>query len=327
MAEWLFEDGIGEARAALVEDGHILEAAIAWDDVTWPLGTITPARIGEIDRARRQGFVTLPDGSAAILSPLPPQSISQGSAVTVEITREPIAEGRRGKWPKACLTNARPGPAPSLRERCDARPLNALGPDAFETAGWSELIEEAASGEIAFPGGALHLSITPAMVLFDVDGTLPRPALAIAGATAAARTIRRLGIGGNIGIDLPTLENKAERAAAAAAFDAHLPQPFERTAVNGFGFLQIIRRKSRRSIPEMLAQDPVGAALRLLLRRAERCGGSGAIRLTAAPALIDRLASRPEWQDQLARRTGRTIALQSDPQVATWGGHAEAQNP
>jgi len=165
------------------------------------------------------------------------------------------------------------------------------------------------------------------MVLFDIDGTLPRAALAIAGAAAAARTIRRLDIGGNIGIDLPTLESKAERAAAAAAFDAHLPQPFERTAVNGFGFLQVIRRKSRRSIPEMLAQDPVGAALRLLLRRAERCGGSGMIRLTAGPALIERLAARPDWHEQLARRTGRMITLQSDPQVATWGGHAEAQNP
>src|SRR5690606_4731608 len=120
--------------------------------------------------------------------------------------------------------------------------------------------EEAASGEIAFAGGALRMSLTPAMTLFDVDGDLPPAELAVAGAAAAARAIRRFGIGGSIGIDLPTLPARGDRQAAAAALDALLPQPFERTAVNGFGFLQIVRRRERASIPEMLRADPAGAA-------------------------------------------------------------------
>ncbi len=328
MAEWLYEDGIGEARAALVENGQILEARIEWNDLHWTVGTIADARIGEIDRARHQAFVKLPDGSPAILSPLPTTPKSQGSACRVEITRESLSEGTRHKWPKVRLADpdAQPGPAAALRERISARTLLAHGADELEAAGWSELIEEAASGEIAFPGGSLHLSLTPAMSLFDVDGRLPRAELAIAGAAAAARAIRRLGLGGSIGIDLPTLENKAERQAAAAAFDANLPQPFERTAVNGFGFLQIIRRRDRRSLPEMLTSDPTGAALRLLLRRAERCGGSGPIRLLAAPALLARLTAETDWQDQLVRRSGRALLLQPDPEIATWGGHAEAQH-
>ena len=92
------------------------------------------------------------------------------------------------------------------------------------------------------------MSLTPAMTLFDVDGGLPPAALAEAGAAAAARAILRFGIAGSIGIDLPTLP-RDERQAAAAAVDAILPQPFERTAVNGFGFLQIVRRRTRALAP------------------------------------------------------------------------------
>src|SRR6185436_2702885 len=97
---------------------------------------------------------------------------------------------------------------------------------------------------------------------------LPSAALAAAGAEAAGRTIRRLGLGGSIGIDLPTLAAKDGRRAAAAALDRVLPQPFERTAVNGFGFLQVVRRRERASLPELIQSDPAGAAARALLRHA-----------------------------------------------------------
>ena len=61
------------------------------------------------------------------------------------------------------------------------------------------------------------------MTLIDVDGHLPPEQLALAGAAAAARTIRRHGIGGSIGIDLPTIGGKAARQAVAEAVDAILP--------------------------------------------------------------------------------------------------------
>jgi hypothetical protein len=128
---------------------------------------------------------------------------------------------------------------------------------------------------------------------------------------------------GSIGIDLPTLSDRAERLAAAAAIDALLPQPFERTAVNGFGFLQIVRRRSGASLMELLAADPVQAAARALLRRAERARGRGGMALAAAPAVIARLEVRPDWLDLLRRRTGASLALRADPALAISAGHAQ----
>src|SRR5207253_824231 len=110
-----------------------------------------------------------------------------------------------------------------------------------EQAGWSETLAEALHGEVAFAGGVLRMVATPAMTLFDVDGSGDLSALATAAATAAAQAIVRHGIGGSIGIDFPTLANKAARQVVATALDAALPLPFERTAVNGFGFLQVVR--------------------------------------------------------------------------------------
>jgi len=161
------------------------------------------------------------------------------------------------------------------------------------------------------------------MTLFDVDGALPPPELAAAGAGAAARTIRRMGIGGSIGIDLPTIAAKAERQRAAAALDANLPQPFERTAVNGFGFLQIVRRRERMSLPERVQFDPIPSAARALLRRAERVPGLGAREITASPQVVRWLEEEPALVQGLARRIGTAVRLTASPAFTTWGGHVQ----
>ena len=61
------------------------------------------------------------------------------------------------------------------------------------------------------------------MTLIDVDGYLEPQELALVGAAAAARAIRRLDIGGSIGIDLPTVESRQARLAAAKTIDDHSP--------------------------------------------------------------------------------------------------------
>ena len=308
MAEWLYEEGIGENRAALVEQGEIVEAAIELPGLR--AGSVVEAKLTSI-----AGIATLSD-IEAVVSPLP--GVSEGAWFRAEVVREAIPERGRPKPPKLRPTDLPPCDGPSLWERIGRPPL-VRGPDRLEEAGWSELLEEAATGEIAFEGGALRMSLTPAMILFDVDGSLVPTALAEAGAAAAARAIRRFGITGSIGIDLPTLP-KDQRQAAARALDAILPQPFERTAVNGFGFLQIVRKRERPSLPEILQADPAGAAARALLRRAQRL--TGAVTLHAAPAVIHRL--REDWIDLLARRTGGAVALRGEPGLAISAGHAES---
>lgn len=313
MAEWLYEAGIGEVRAALVSDGRIVEAAIEIDDSGPRAGTVAPARLVETIVPRLRGRVTLDTGEDALLDGIPP-GLSDGRTLLVRIVREAIHEPGRNKLPKAIAApdDSAPQSGPDLLARIEAsefpvRQCHAHEPDLLEAAGWSEVLDEAESGEIAFPGGALRLSVTPAMTLFDVDGSLPSAPLSLAAATAIGAAIVRHGIGGSIGVDFPTMPDKAARKAAGDALDAALPLPFERTAINGFGFMQIVRRRVRASLPEILREDPVGAALRATLRRAEREASPSPQRLQLPPALAARLAARPDWQAELGRRTGRAI--------------------
>lgn len=324
MAEWLYEEGIGENRAILVEAGEIVEAAIELP-AALRAGAVVPARLTKMLVPGRRGIALLETGEEALVEPLP-AGLPEGAAFRAEIAREAIPEAGRAKLAKARATDAEPRTGPTLKERVDrATEPGRHGADRFELAGWSELLEQAATGEIGFASGTLRMTLTPAMTLFDVDGSLPPAELASAGADAAGRAIRRLGIGGSIGIDLPTLPARADRQAAAAAFDAALPPPFERTAVNGFGFLQAVRRRERASIPEIVQGDRIGAAARALLRRAQRQAGSLAIR--AAPAVIAHLESHPDWLDTLRRQVGGAIALQADAGLSISGGHVQRREP
>lgn len=324
MSEWIVEAGIGETRAALIEDGTIVEAALELPGGV-RAGTLAAGRLTGIVAPRRAGVVALDGGGEALLQPLP-RGLTEGAALTVEITREAI--GHKRPLCRAASGEPRPGPDLLARARATGKPVRILHcgeSDALEAAGWSELLEAADTGIVPFSGGSLLISLTPAMTLFDVDGTLAPDALAIAGAAAAGRAIRRFGIAGSIGIDLPTVGDRAVRIAAADALDAALPRPFERTAINGFGFLQIVRPQQRASLPQIVAVDRAGAAARALLRRAERTPGAGPRTLSAHPAVIARLQSA--WTDELARRVGAPVALRPHPGIAMSAGHVDAQHP
>ena len=70
MPEWLIERGIGETRAALVEDGEIVEARIMLDGVVPRRDRARGAaeqsrRAGRRDRRRRSEYL-LPTGAPGI---------------------------------------------------------------------------------------------------------------------------------------------------------------------------------------------------------------------------------------------------------------------
>ena len=322
MAEWLYEQGIGENRAILVEDDEIIAAGIELPGEV-RCGSILAGRLARISIPGRRGIVAT-DRGEVMVEPLP-AALTEGQKVRVEIVREPIAEPGNPKFARGRISDEAEREGPSLAQRIGAgAPLSPHGPDRFEECGWSELIDEAIGEAIDFGGGELRMSLTPAMTLFDVDGFLPPAELAIAGAEAVALAIRRLDIGGSIGIDLPTVPSREDRLRVVAALDAVLPRPFERTAVNGFGFLQVVRRRERRSLPELLQSDEVGGAARDLLRRAERTPGIGAREVVAAPAVIARLQANPDWLDMLARRIGAPVALREDTRFTTWQAHVQS---
>jgi hypothetical protein len=311
LPEWLIERGVGETRCALVESGEIVEARIEIEGVV-PAGTVLKATLKKAARP-----ITAVAGGVEYQLPKGAPGVTEGAAFNIEVTRAAIPGNEPWKRVLAKATDERERDAPALAGRELIFPAPR---DELSELGWNGLIEQARSGIVAFAGGELRISPTPAMTLIDVDGYLPPDELAVRGAAEAARAIRRLDIGGSIGVDLPTVGSKAARQAAAAAIDAHLPQPFERTAVNGFGFVQIVRPRQRASLVE-LAQDRATFEARALLRRAafER---AGAKELVAHPQVIAALEAKPAWIDELSRQAGGAVGLRAEPKFPMSGGHA-----
>jgi ribonuclease G len=313
LPDWLSERGIGETRMVRVINGEIVEARILLDGTT-RAGSVLDARLTSSGAGGRNAVARTQKGDEYLLPG--GARIPEGSALRIEVVREPIPGTEPWKRPLARATDKPVSSAPTLSGEDIAFPSPT---DWLGAAGWNDLIDEARSGNIRFPGGELSVETTRAMTLIDVDGLGPAEELAVAGALAAARAILRLDLQGSIGIDLPTTSGKEARQRAAEAIDAILPQPFERTAVNGFGFVQIVRPRRRASLIE-LAADRASFEARGLLRRAA-FEGSGAAVLVASPGIIAQLEQKPDWIAELARQRGGPVSLRADPLLTISGGH------
>jgi ribonuclease G len=356
----LWGAGPGEIRAGLVEDGAVAEfrlVRLRRDVADLAAGERYTVRI-KTRMGGGKALVTLWGDVDAILQPVP--ALPEGSLVVVEMVRAPVPEP--GKWKRAkvrYVDDAPPRSEPGwhfsaepwerfLRRAADnvdvilcpdatsANEVEALlgqdappvqiDPDAIEAADFDALIEQAVVGEFQIADGQITLERTRAMTVIDVDGDGDPLALNIAAAREIPRLLRLFDIGGPVGIDFVSLPTRAARLAVDAAFaeaSAALG-PCERTAVNGFGFCQLIRPRTGPSVPEILcgttpSRLTTQSRAIALLRAAGRAQGRGPRQLVGPPAVIDMIRAWPEEAAALRSSLGVAIELVSDPAVSGYG--------
>lgn len=319
---WFVERGIGEDRAARLEQGEIVEARIAWPGAL-AAGQVEDAKLIARAAGSARGTARFANGEEALVDKLP-RDAAEGATLRLAVSRAAIGEAGRIKRAQARPTMEPPRPAPTLLDRLRDEGHQPIVDRGFPISDWFALLGDAFTGIVAFTGGALAFSPTPAMTLIDIDGTLPARQLALAAIPAIARSLRRFDLAGSIGIDFPTLPDKADRQAVDTALrDALEGWAHEHTAMNGFGFVQLVSRLERPSLLHRIQADRAGVSARALLRRAEGVQEPGPqLLLTAHPAVLARIA--PAWLAALERRTGRTIRCENNPALALEAGFAQA---
>ena len=203
-----------------------------------------------------------------------------------------------------------------------------------ELAGW---IEALADCGVALPGG-MRASIhpTPALVAIDVDAGVasadrrPKRAAQMAAnramLPALARQIRLRNLSGAILVDVAGLALR-QRGALAADFTAALAGDPLRPRFLGFsalGLAEIMRRRAHPPLHELLAGPHAAglAALRSIMQAAA-AEPAAIFSLRAAPDVATALTADPVALPDLARRTGRTLIVASDPALPPGGAAIE----
>jgi hypothetical protein len=357
----LWDAGPGEIRAGLIEGGLLVEFRIIRlrrDTALLRAGERYTVRLK--DRlGSGQAMVDIGNGLMAVLQPCP--SLPLGSLVEAEMTRAPIPEP--GRWKLAKLRpasditplQAEPGwhfsaepwelalqkwaphvgaiLCPDVQSAGDverllgsAAPPISVDPQTISEADFDTLIDNAVSGDFPIAEGALRIERTRAMTMIDVDGTAPALKLNLAAAREIPRLLRLLDIGGPVGIDFVSMASRDERLQIASAFDAAATSlaGLERTAINGYGFCQLIRPRTGPSIIETLCGTSLHRLSNesravALLREAGRSTGFGARQLVAPPAIIDLIKSWPEETGALRFSLGVAIELVPDATISGYG--------
>lgn len=313
MPEWLVEEGVGEDRAALVKNGEIIAARVDWHGRLKP-GQVVDAELVERTAGSSRG-VALFDAFHEVWVDRLPREACEGSTIRLEIMRAAAEERVRSKPALGRPSNKNICEPTTLAQSLGARPVRSIDD-------WNSLYVDAVEKIISFEGGSLIVEPTSALTAIDIDGSLPPKALAAAAVPAIAHTIRRLDLSGSVVVDFPTLSGKADRVAVDSALAAALVDwPHERTAMNGFGLVQLVARRERPSLLELVEFQPHAAAARWLLRQAEHLEGAGKIELSAHPNVISHITE--DWLAQLSRRTGREIVTRSHPAYGNQSGNAQ----
>ena len=299
LADWLVEESFGEQRALLVDEEQVLAARLKWTTGV-AAGAIIMAKIISRANGSKRGVCLAPCGSEINVPDLP-RDASEGSMVRLVIHREPIADRGRLKRAQGRYFPDDGIPLPPQSVMDLGQHVHRL-PDGL----WEDVWSQASESEMPFAGGKLIISITPAMTLIDIDGHAAPKALALAAVPAIAKAIDWFDLGGSIGVDFPTIEAKADRREVDQALAKALDHwPHEQTAMNGFGFVQIVARMEMPSLLHRFTYTRPDTCARYLLRQASMVADAGALLLTCHPAV--RAAIPDDWLIELAEASGRAM--------------------
>jgi len=323
------DDAPGERRAAVVEDGNIVEIHIQ-RDALWALGE---CGVGRIDRKTPSGaYVVADDGSALLLRGK--TNALEGARVMFEVTREAISEPGRIKPPEIILRDSAGNPLIGKDALWDAR-LASLGQSAIN-ASIAEGIDVAIAGQSQLGDVTISFQRTKAGLVFDIDGIGDAFAINLVAASEIARLLRLYQVGAMALIDFVSMESKAQRTQIAEAFDAASvldPRSFERTAINGYGMMQVVRARPRPSVLDQLFGTRIAALsdetqAYWLLRAVAQSSGFGARTVTTRPEVATLLQSErwAAWRAQAVRLAGADMQVVVDEKAAGYGHVHVAQS-
>lgn len=330
MIEIWTDTAPGERRAALVENGKIAEIHLQ-RDLRPILGL---QATGRLDRKTPAGGYII-DGSGRELLIRKSVGSSEGAYLSYEIIREEIAEPGRLKPAEAKQVES-----PAAKADPDqlwSRRLAMLAAEAQpEPKILDDLYDVALAGHSVAGNAIVHFQRTKAGLVFDIDGTGDAFALNSAAACEIARLLRLFQIGGMVMIDFVAMESKAKRQEVAEQFDAASAadrRPFERSAINGFGLMQVVRSRPRPSVLDQIFGTSIRAlsdetkAL-WLYRDVARSKGFGIRTVTASTAAATLMLSA-EWQTvraQCERLAGAAVTVIADEKCSGYGHVHVAQS-
>ena len=330
MTELWIDDAPGERRAALIENGEIAEVHIQ-RDLHFSVGE---TGTGRIERKTPSGtYIVTDDARELLLRRKAPQP--EGTRIGFEVTRESICEPGRAKPAEAQLLDDIPMAIAGKDQIWQTR-LHQLSDVPRINADISAAFDIAIAGASQIGNVTISFQRTKAGLVFDIDGIGDALAINLAAANEIARILRLYQVGGMAMIDFVAVESKDARQQIAEAFDAAAagdPRPFERTAVNGYGLMQVVRARPRPSILDHLSGTRIAAlsdetqAL-WLLREAARSSGFGLRSIRANTDVATLLASTrwAGWRLRCERQMGAALAVVADDSVTGYGHVHVAQS-
>jgi len=336
------EEWVGETRAAVVEQGQIVELHFdRWSQhgVRAFAGELYLGRVKKVDGALNAAFIDLGRGNPGFLpfgKAGRPAGMHEGAEIGIRVTRESFGE----KGPTLAIVDVdEKGDAPRLIE-ADANLAERLlrrYPDA-ELA-WADeadidisvAIDVALSTGVPIPGGGMLLiEPTSALTAIDIDsagrtanaGRKLALDLNIAAMVEIARQIRLRALGGNVVIDCLHLRAQPDRKSVENALKRalkHDPARIDTQPMSRFGLIELVRQRTGPSVAEThnsrsghASDETLALAALRRLETEARAHRSARLTLRTSPAVHDwLLAKHFDAQAALSDRIGPRFAFES----------------